>query len=222
MEGVSQKGKNKIDVHILVLPSTDRRLLQLCIDSFVDEPVKLHVIDGIPGHVGKARVNGFQQGDLPYVSYVDPDDLVISGAFSACLDVLQDRPDACGAYTDELLIDPQGNILEPSLWSGIPWNPLLQLEPKYLHHVCVMRRSYVEKYYLEMIRWKSMSELVLKGLLVNHGPWIHVDQFGYKWRMMPKGDHNTIPVKVIYAARWRIIPSLQKAAERHGAVIFSN
>lgn len=219
MAGIQVNREDKVDVHLLVLPSTDRKLLQMCIDSLAGEPITLHVVDGVPGHLGEARVKGFQQGTSPYVSYIDPDDLVLSGAFGACLDALKNNPEACGVYTDELLIDIHGKVLQPCLWNGMPWNPLLQLEPKYLHHICVMHRKYVEKYYLEMFRWQSMSELVLKGLLVNHGPWVHVDEFGYKWRMMPQGDHNSVPVKVIYAARWRIIPSLQKAAEKYGAVI---
>lgn len=211
--------QDRVDVHILVLHSTDRKLLDECLESLEDEPVNVHITDGIQGHIGKARCNGFQKGDSPYVCCVDPDDLVLSGAFQACLEVLTGAPEACGAYTDELIMGPDGEIMRPGVWSGIPWNPLLQLEPKYLHHIFVMRREYVERCYMELLRWSSMAEYILKGLLVNYGKWVHVNRFGYKWRMGTDTTHTRISATKTCAAKWRVIPSLQRAAERYGSSI---
>lgn len=215
----------KIDVHALLLPDTRRDWWEECRKSLRGEPITLYEMPGVKGHVGKGRADGFRQGDSPYVSFVDPDDLVISGAFQACLDALEQNPKACGVYTDEILMDANGNDLNPGLWSGRPWNPLLMLEPKYMHHVLVMRRKFVQPHLEEIEKkWPNMAEFVLKGLLCQHGPWIHVDQFGYKWRMPLQGrqpTHKQMPVMGVYAARWRIIPGLYLAARKYGAGISS-
>ncbi len=208
-----------VDVHMLHMPSTNPVWLQLCLESLRDEPIQLHRLEGVEGHIGRGRAKGFMQGNSPYVSYVDPDDLVVPGAFELCVKTLEQHPEACGAYSDEMLIDESGKPLGLGMWSGISWNPLLQLEPRYLHNGAVMRRSFVEKYLLELKRWPNMAEFVLKGLLAGCGPWIHVNQVGYKWRVSAHGAHRKQSMTYVYAARWRIIPTLQQAAKRYGATI---
>lgn len=208
-----------IDVHVLLLPDTNPVWWQECRETLRAEPVHLHLVEGIEGHIGKGRARGFDLGTTPYVSCVDPDDLVIPGAFEACLQALENHPEACGAYTDQLLMDAEGNVIKPGIWSGRPWNPLLQLEPKYLHPVYVMRRCFVRKYLLELGRWPNMAEFVLKGLITAHGPWIHVNRFGYKWRMSDSPAHKRQSIMHVYAARWRVIPTLQQAARACNATI---
>ncbi len=209
----------KVDVHVLLLSSTNQTYWQECLKSLEDEPIHLHITEGTDGHVGKGRYAGFSQGSSPYVSCVDPDDIVIPGAFQACIEALEANPEACGAYTNEQVINQSGKVIKAGLWNHSPWNPLLQLEPRYLHHIYVMRRVYVERYYLELLRWPQMPEYILKCLLVNHGPWIHVNRFGYKWRLISDGLHGKITAKTVYAAKWRVIPTLQKAAKKYNAVI---
>ncbi|APG25579.1 glycosyltransferase family protein [Syntrophotalea acetylenica] len=208
-----------IDVHVLLLPDSNPDWWQECRASMQGEPINLHLVDGMVGHIGRRRARGFGLGAAPYVSCVDPDDLVIPGAFEACLKVLEDHPEACGAYTDQLLIDAKGKVIKPGIWSGMPWNPLLQLEPKYLHPVYVMRRRFMQKYLLELGRWPNMAEFVLKGLITAHGPWIHVNRFGYKWRMSGNAAHKRQSLMHVYAARWRVIPTLQQAARACSATI---
>lgn len=66
----------------------------------------------------------------------------------------------------ELLINAEGKPVEPGFWSGRAWNPLLQLEPKYLHHVFVMRREFVLPHLDELEnKWPYLAEFALKGLL---------------------------------------------------------
>lgn len=208
-----------IDIHVLLLPTTHPAWWKECRESLEGEPVNLHLVEGVAGHIGKGRAKGFALGTAPYVSCVDPDDLVVAGAFQACLEALESHPEACGAYTDQLLIDTAGKVIKPGIWSGKDWNPLLQLEPKYLHHVYVMRRSFVQKYLLELARWPNMAEFVLKGLLTAHGPWVHVNRFGYKWRINNNAAHKRQSIMNVYAARWRVIPTLQQAAKAYKAAI---
>jgi len=209
----------KVDTHVLILPDADKTWWDKCQDSMVNEPVNLHLLQGVKGHIGKGRMMGFSRGESPYVSCVDPDDMVVPGAFQACVDALEANPKACGAYTDEVLIDENGGELEKGMWSGHKWNPLLQLEPKYLHHVFVMRRKFVERHYDELLKWPVMAEYVLKCLIVQHGPWVHVDRIGYKWRIHNSGSHRRFNMMSTYAARWRVIPVLKRAAEKYGAKI---
>lgn len=206
-----------VDTHVILLPTTDQALWKACQDSLNAEPVNLHLIDGVDGHIGRGRAEGFKRGTSPYVSCVDPDDLVIPGAFTACLNALEKHPEACGAYTDELVIDAEGRTIRKGLWSGREWNPLLQIEPQYLHHIFVMRRKFVQQHLDELQLWPYLADFILKGLLAAHGPWIHVNGFGYKWRLHRNQAHKKYPRTGLNAARWRIIPSLREAAFRHKA-----
>ena len=208
-----------VDTHILMLPDTSREWWEQCQESLATEPVNIHTIKGVEGHIGKGRMLGFARGDSPYVSCVDPDDIVVPGAFRACIEALELNPHLCGAYTDEVLIDDNGEELEPGIWSGREWNPLLQLEPKYLHHIFVMRREFVNYHLNELSKWPVMAEYVLKCLLVQHGPWLHINRVGYKWRIHGKGSHKRFDLMSTYAARWRVIPILKKAAEVYKAQI---
>ena len=104
--------------------------------------------------------------------------------------------------------------------SGRPWNPLLQIEPKYLHHIYVMRRRFAEPHLDELAgKWPNLPEFVLKGLVAAHGPWIHVNRFGYKWRVQKSAAHKKFSMIGLNAARWRIIPTLQRAAAVHGMTL---
>jgi len=206
----------RVDTHVLLMPNTRQDWWQECQDSLKKEQINLHKIEGVKNHIGKGRAKGFRQGSAPYVSSIDPDDIVIPGAFQSCIDALEANPKACGAYTDELLVDTMGRTIKPGIWSGRSWNPLLQLEPNYLHHIYVMRRSCVEPYLDEIERqWPHLADFVLKGLICQHGPWIHVNRKGYKWRIHRSNDHKELSVINVYAARWRIIPTLYQAAKKY-------
>lgn len=209
----------KVDTHVLLMPDTNRQWWEECQVSFRHEPINLHLAEGVPGHIGKARAKAYQLGNAPYLSFIDPDDLIVPGAFQACIDTLDAHPEACGAYTDEVLIDPAGEHLGAGIWTGRLWNPLLMLEPKYMHHIIVMRREFVLRHLAEMEKWPNLAEFVLKGLLTQYGPWVHAGKVGYKWRVgnPVKASHKRFPVAGVYAARWRIIPLLYKAALKYQA-----
>ncbi len=207
-----------VDTHVTTMPDTNPDWWKECRNSLKGEPINLHLIDGVKGHVGKGRLKGFSKGESPYISCVDPDDIVIQGAYEACIEVLEKNPEACGAYTDEYLINSTGEIIRPGVWNKMDWNPLLQLEPQYMHHIYVMRRKFAEKHFDELQKWPHLAEFILKGLITSYGPWIHVDRFGYKWRIHDDThSHKAFPLMGLYSARWRVIPILQRAAQKYGA-----
>ncbi len=47
-----------IDVHVLLLPDTNQEWWQQYQDSLRNEPINLHVVDGVAGHVGQGRAKG--------------------------------------------------------------------------------------------------------------------------------------------------------------------
>jgi hypothetical protein len=73
-----------------------------------------------------------------------------------------------------------------------------------------MRRFLVEKYYLELLKLPEMPEYILKCLIAAHGPWVHVDRFGYQWRLNSGAVHHKLSAMTVNAARWRVIPVHQK------------
>lgn len=76
-----------LDVHILTLPDTRRDWQRQCIQSVqaaaqrAGYPVHVHVVPGVPGHLGQARAVGYEAGSAPWKCYVDDDDYVLPEAF---------------------------------------------------------------------------------------------------------------------------------------------
>ena len=97
-----------IDVHIIVSSDTPRDWVDQCLDSVSDAaelagfPVYGHVVDGVPGHIGRARAAGYALGEQPYVTFVDDDDYVLPHAFSQMADPL--RSGVSAVCTPELTL----------------------------------------------------------------------------------------------------------------------
>ena len=84
-----------LDCHIIVSHDTPIDWVEQCLESVSDAasragyPVYCHVIEGIPGHIGKARAAGYALGEQPYVTCVDDDDYVLPHAFAQMADALR-------------------------------------------------------------------------------------------------------------------------------------
>ena len=78
-----------LDVHVLTLPDTRRDWQEQCIASVREAagrspvPVHVHVVPGVPGHLGAARAAGYAAGSAPWKAYADDDDYVLPDAFEA-------------------------------------------------------------------------------------------------------------------------------------------
>lgn len=89
-----------LDVNIIISEDTDKLWVTQCIDSVnnaiakADYSIKLHIVDGVPGHIGKARALAISKGSAPYVTSVDDDDYVLPEAFSILSEALKQNPDA--------------------------------------------------------------------------------------------------------------------------------
>lgn len=115
---------NLIDVH-LITHNEPQWQLDRCLDSLKSEPINLRIFQGFdewPPIQGRAL--GYSKGTAPYVSYVDPDDYIVPGAFTKLLTAIQSG-DYDAAYGWEIVIikGVQGKILK------VP------------HHAFVLRRG---------------------------------------------------------------------------------
>ena len=94
---------NKIDVH-LITHNEPQWQIDRCLESLKDEPVTLHIVQGFyewPPYQGRAL--GYSKGTAPYVSYVDPDDYLVPGAFTKLLTAIESG-DYDAAYGWERII----------------------------------------------------------------------------------------------------------------------
>lgn len=172
-----------VDVHIVV--GTKEQWLDKCLESLKNEPVTTWLVSRIEGDIAKARENGFSKGNSEYVSFVDPDDVVIAGAFSKCIKALDADTALAGVYTDDMLIDEQGNFISHGF--AVDERPFREIgfpsELMKIHHLRVFRRKFVEK--CLPLKTKMVPEPILNVEIQNHGMLLHLPFTGYQWRMHP-------------------------------------
>lgn len=158
-----------IDVHTILLGDENPEWLAQMVQSLAGEPVSLHIVRGEFGHIGRGRAEGFSRGSNPYVAYVDPDDWVLPGAFSACLAALEADPKLDAAWSDYVLSTRRPFTND-------------------LHH-CVYRRSFVEGR-LEEVR---SEKLVPERALSRGARMVSAGVVGYVYRNRPDS-----PAKRLY------------------------
>jgi hypothetical protein len=181
-----------IDVHIIV--SENEPWIEECLNSLESEPVNVWFVHRIEGDVRKAREEGFSKGSSEFVSFIDPDDVIVPGIFKQCLDVLHENPDAVGVYTTDELVDVSGNHIaygwaqyeKPFTDKGFP----IELTNG-IHHLRVFRRSAVEK--CLPLKSRMIPEPLLNAEIQKHGDLIHIPVVGYKWRI--HGDNTFLKYK---------------------------
>lgn len=162
-----------IDVHILHLPHERREWRTACDESLAGEPdIAIHHLDGIPGDYFGSRRMGFAVGRLPFVSYVDPDDVILPGAFGDCLAFLHAHPLNTAVYTRSYKIT-YGEWLFEELHARRP------------HQLIVARREYV----LAVLPF-ARSDADLWEQVAHHGPIHRLNTFGYVWRDHADGHHR--------------------------------
>ena len=182
-----------IDVHIAHMPEYRQDWWEECQLSLQDHPITIHHIDGIPGDVRQMRLNGYNMGTHDYVSFVDPDDIVMPGAFEVLLEVLTSNPDVDGVYSLSDRITDTGRSV------GLI-HPYREYDRSYLskhiaeiHQLTVMRRDAI----VNIIRDNfndippiGYTEITTFAMFAMKYQWKAVDHVGYKWRVHANGAHN--------------------------------
>lgn len=176
-----------IDLHILKTKKDPEHLFQQCLKSLENEPINIFIEDGIIGDAGLARHLAYQKGTSEYVSYVDPDDLIVPGIFQKCIDAMTE--DCAAVYSNEDLIDINGDFIRHGDQHNLPWNyRQMRSNPKFVHHVVVYKRELVEKYTPHIKGFVMHSESLLNTLVSEGGTrrFVHLNEVGYYWRLWAK------------------------------------
>ena len=163
-----------IDCHVLHLANQRDDWWQACRQSLEGQPINLHHLAGIPGDYTRARCEALPVGAAPFVSYVDPDDMVMAGAFARCLHALQ-TTDAAMVWTDSLVTYEDN----PMAWAR-------KLRPRRPHQLIVVRRDVMLGALVGGLAgdaelWRRVGQL---------GKVVHLDFVGYVWR-----DHRLTPAQ---------------------------
>ncbi len=176
-----------IDVHLLTLDEpTEWR--EACIASLAGAPIRLHLLPGLPGHVGRARAAGFARGSLPLVSFVDPDDRYEAHAFAHLADALDACPSAVLAYSCETLMDEQGRDTSVRRLAYSAFQHAHSAS--HVHGLIVMRRSAVEPVLPRIADLDAGAEWRLTRLVARQGGVLHLPLVGRHWRQHPNQHHR--------------------------------
>lgn len=199
-----------VDLHILTHAGANPDWLDQALASCQGQPVNVHVIPNGP-HIDQGRAKGFATGSADFVGILDSDDWLLPGAVESCLESLANRPDAVGAFTDEVRMRDGVQVgVGDSTGTG-PWCPIRQLTRiSYGRHLMVMRRAIVMPYLAELAEWPRLGVYVLRGLAVQQGPWIHVERDGYVHREHDGNIAKVVPTTTeqVRAAVLRVRPFL--------------
>jgi len=87
-----------LDVHILKRADLDPDVWARCEVSVASFYAKTHVIPAEPGHIGRGRIRGYAQGDQPFVTYVDDDDMIAPGLLDYLNGYLTAHPDTSAIW----------------------------------------------------------------------------------------------------------------------------
>jgi hypothetical protein len=161
-----------IDVHVILLGNENRFFLKDCILSLREEPIALHVCEGIIGGSVEARRRAIAKGTNEWVGWVDPDDAIVPGSYQKLLDAVGDKK---FAWTKEEVW--YYNVFGQVVQKGVRTSP---------HHMHIIHRDLIKPEFFDSPhpdRWTA--------LLAPEG--VFVDEIGYIWRNYPASNakiHN--------------------------------
>jgi len=181
-----------IDVHIIIFKSKIN-FLEKCLKQLeTNKNINIYFINGYFGNIGLGRYEGFSKGTSDLVAFVDPDDYTEPKIFDKIIEFIksQDLKDFCGIYTHERKIDIRDNHISYGRSFNRKWKKFDIHSSWIPHHLCIMKREYVNLYLEEIKNWKYRSEYLLKNLISLHGDWILYPEVGYNWRIHENNTHK--------------------------------
>lgn len=192
---------NPIDVHVLLRGNENQDWLIECMESLNGHPINLFLARGIEGDLNRARMDAIALGGAEFISFVDPDDIVLPGAFQACLDAIGKHG---GAYTREYLIRADGSVIGQNHQPGSP-----RTNPMFAHHVVVIRRAVAHVVEPHIRQQKFGVEWMLSAAADVLGGMQPTDTFGYQWRIHPGNSFIRRQNRVDPAVVARLVSGLQ-------------
>ena len=130
---------NRCDLHVIVCPYCKPEWVDELMGDLSGQPINLHLPPCVEGNVGASRALGFAMGTAEYVSFADPDDRIMPGAVSACIEALDADSSLGVVFTGEQIVN---ELLVPTRNPDISsYNRKLHLAtPRHVHGLIVMRR----------------------------------------------------------------------------------
>lgn len=158
-----------IDVHVLTHSGTKQAWLDQCLESLEREKAcTVRVLQGVEGHVGVGRANGFQLGSHEFVAFVDSDDYVLPGVIDACLRGLALHRSV--VTLEQVEVD---GVIMPTPMGG--------------HHMDAYRRADVLAFLPRFMQTANRGEKAMRQALKP----TQLDFVGYVWRCYAGGFHHT-------------------------------
>jgi glycosyltransferase involved in cell wall biosynthesis len=139
------------------------------------------------GHISAASNSALALATGDFVALLDHDDVLPEHALYHVAARLQQDPEAQILYSDEDKLAEDGSRTEPHFKSD--WNPDLFFSQNYICHLCVIRRSLLEKIggFRLGVEGSQDHDLLLRCLPHVHGAQIvHIPIILYHWRMHPQ------------------------------------
>ena len=138
--------------------------------------------------MGDDWVDCIAKDGAEYISFVDPDNIYNASAFVQMADSLDACPQASLAYTDETLIDSDGQFLGNRRLAYSRW---VHVQRADLVHSCVMYRRSAARTEVGFIDGLLLyPEWMLTLRLSRKSPVLHLPIIGRKWRQHPEQAHR--------------------------------
>ncbi len=188
-------GHKVIDVHVVSHDGDRADWLADCLNSMRGAPINIHMVPRVEGDIRLARLHGYTKGSAPYVSYVDPDDVVLPGCYERLLAEIEAEPKVCGVY------GLSGTMNEDGERMGLihPYREFsedaLQRCVQEIHQPFVVRRDSVLtifKHHYHTIPPISYTDVIIFNLLAKYQPWKAIDFEGYVWRIHKNSSSQSI------------------------------
>ncbi len=139
------------------------------------------------GHISAASNSALGLATGDFVALLDHDDVLSEHALYHVAAALQRNPDAMILYSDEDKLAEDGSRTEPHFKSD--WNPDLFFSQNYICHLCVIRRSILEKIggFRLGVEGSQDHDLLLRCLPhVRDSQILHIPRILYHWRIHPE------------------------------------
>ena len=168
----------KVDVHILVYPTSPTKWLDQCLESLNNEPINIHIIDVKDSRyesIGNYRIEGFSKGEEDYVSYVDADDYILPKAFSKALPMLAKHLPNYACTWERVYKEDTKKFLRTN---------------KFNHHLKFYKRSFIKNFFDTYKNNGAEGDPIVQTLLKDTA--FDLGYVGYVWRVHDYGWHNAI------------------------------
>jgi hypothetical protein len=176
-----------LDVHVLLSPATLPAWREQCMTSIeaaqkqAGFEVAVHVLPGVPNHIGFARHQAYRKGNAPYVTNVDDDDFIDANTFALMKEGLFNSADALFPLERILPITFSKNgVIEGTSKPG-----------RQRHSMKTFQRRHL----LDHHQWRWAGDIAQLAYLQTRSALVDLPMC-YTWRHYPTS--NSMPVRM----RW--------------------